>query len=431
MACLNVAGLLLIQTVGREKEIAVRLALGAGRGTLVRQFLTETMVLAAFGGAAGFLLAPWTASLLAASQPGLLDLDLRPDTRVLMFSAAGWLIAVLVVGLAPIIASRKVRLLPGSAETAVTPRTHARPGVHHAVVAVQIALSLVMLIGAALFVQSLRNLSAIDAGFRSDNVLLLSVDPRSAGYNAARADAFWRTTLDRIDQIPGVESVSFGGLVPLAPGRQRQPMLNPSTGVVGEIDTNFAGPQYFRTLGIPVVRGRDVEAGDSKTSQPVAIVNEQMARLFWPGQDAVGQSVRPGPDKPAIEIVGVVKDAKYRDLREAAGPMLYRPFLQTSSSDPMVVHVRTTNEPETLAGTIRRELQQIDGNVPLFDIRTLDAQVKMFLAQPRQAAFLTSGFGLIALLLSGIGVYASPRWRSAARHETSASAWPSAPSRDT
>jgi len=405
LACVNVASLLVVRTVAREKEIAVRLALGARRSSLVRQFFTETIMLAALGGAAGLLLAPWAAGLLVALQPGLLDIDPAPDLRVFLFGLGACLLTGLLVGLAPILASKKVRVQnPGKASTSL--RTSSRLAIHDVIVTCQIAVSLIMLIGAVLFVQSLRNLSSVDPGFRADSLLLISVDPGSAGYAPLRVERFWRDTLDRVSQVPGVLSVSLARTVPLAPGRQRQPVFNAASGEVAEIDTNFVGPRYFQTLGTPVVRGRDFAERDDKTSRPIVIVNERMSRIFWPEQDAVGKGVRlGGPNSPTAEVVGVVRDVKYRDLRDDAGPMLYLPILQTRSTGAMTLHVRTATEPTELASTIRRALQSVDTTLPLFEVRTLEDQLNAFLAQPRQAAVLATGFAILALLLSGIGVY--------------------------
>jgi predicted permease len=405
LACVNVASLLVVRTVAREKEIAVRLALGARRSSLVRQFLAETMILAALGGTAGLLVAPWAAGLLVGLQPGLLDIDPSLDIRVFLFGLGAWLLTGLLVGLAPILASRRVRVqVPGSASTSL--RTYPRLTVHHVIVTCQIAVSLVILIGAALFVQSMRNLSSVDAGFRPDNLLLIAVDPGSAGYEALRVERFWRDSLDRVSQVPGVLSVSLARTVPLAPGRQRQPVFNPASSEVTEIDTNFVGPRYFHTLGTSLVRGRDFAERDDKTSRSVVIVNERLSRIFWPEQDPIGKVVRlGGPNSATAEVVGIARDVKYRDLRDAAGPMLYLPILQTRSTGAMTLHVRTATEPGDLSSTIRRALQSVDTTLPLFEVRTLEDQLNAFLAQPRQAAVLATGFAILALLLSGIGVY--------------------------
>lgn len=407
LTCINVASLLVVRSVTREKEIAVRLALGARRSHLIRQCLTETLVLAALGGTAGLLMAPWAVDLLVASQPYQLGLDATVDMGVFMFGLAAWIVTGLLVGLAPILASSKVGLGQVSSNQSAAMRgPRRRATVHDVIVACQIAVSLVMLIGAGLFVRSLQSLSSLEPGFRADHLLLISADPGSAGYDTHRLERFWRDTLDRVGQVGGVESVSLAKLVPLAPGRQRQPVFNVPLGRALEIDTNAVGPRYFHTLGIPLLRGREFGEEDRKTSRPVVIVNERMAQMFWPNQDPLGKEMPVGPPgSPLAEIVGIVKDAKYRDLREDAGPILYFPAFQRRSTDALTLHVRATSDPSALAGTIRREMQALDAQLPVFGVRTLEDQLDGFFAPTRQAAVLTGGFGILALLLSGIGVY--------------------------
>jgi predicted permease len=407
LACVNLASLLAVRSVAREKEIAVRLSLGATRSRLTRQFLTETLLLAALGGTGGLLIAPWAAGLLVASHPDRLGIDPSLDMRAFMFGFTTSVLTGMFVGLAPTIASRRVGLAQAGSSSSAARGTHRRLPVHDIIVTGQIAMSLAMLISAALLVQSLRNLSAVDVGVRADDLLLISVDPRSAGYDGQRAGDFWRDTLDRVRQIRGVDGVSLARTVPLAPGRQRQPLLHPTSGERIEIDINVVGPGYFRTLGIPLVRGHEFDERDGKTSRPVVIINERLAQLFWPGEDPIGKGLRTGrrPGSLAPEVVGVVKDVRYRNLRDDAVPMFYVPVFQTTSTDPMTLHVRAASDPGALAGTIRREMQSLDANVPLFGISTLEDQLNAPLAQPRQAAVLSGGFGILALVLSGIGVY--------------------------
>jgi putative ABC transport system permease protein len=280
--------------------------------------------------------------------------------------------------------------------------------VHQVIVAAQVALSLVMLIGAALFAQSLRSLSAIDLGIRADNLLVISVDPGSAGYDGPRIQTFWRDAIERVRQVQGADSVSLARIVPMAYGRSRRPLPNPAGGGVPiEIDINEIAPRYFHTVGVPLRRGRDFDARDERGGRPVIIVNERLARMFWPGQDAVGKGLRINRrGSPDAEVVGVVADVKYRDLTDpVAAPMVYIPIAQSTTSDGMTLHVRTAGDPGAVAGTIRRELQALDPQLPLFEITTLADRAHASLSQTRQAATLTGGFALLALLLSGVGVY--------------------------
>jgi predicted permease len=407
LACVNVASLLVVRTVQREKEIAVRLALGARRAVLVRQLLTETLVLAIGGGAIGLLLATPAARLLIASQPGPLEIDPRVDVRVFFFGLAACLATGLVAGLAPVLASGDAgfgRAFGHPAATSRGPRS--RRILHAAIVTSQIAVSLVILIGAALFVQSVRHLGAIDPGFRADHLLLMSIHPGAAGYDAPRAHRFWRDALDRIGRIHGVESVSLGRLVPLAPGGQRQNLRHEASAEVLSIETNVVGPSYFRTLAIPVIRGREFSEQDGAASRRVAIVNDRLAGMIWPGQDPIGKEVRVGgSNSPLAEVIAVVRSARHRNLTSDAPAMVYLPVLQSSSSDPMTLHVRTAGEARELAATIRQETRALDPALPMFEVNTLEDLMNASFSQTRRAAVLTTGFGIVALLLSGIGVY--------------------------
>ncbi len=353
------------------------------------------------------MIAPWVARALVASQSTALHIDPGLDPRVLVFGLFLSLLTGVMVALLPILASRNIRLAQGSegSRTGSGPASH-RLTAHDAIVALQIAMALSMLISAALLVQSLRSFHSVDPGFRADNLLLASLDPKAAGYDSNRIDGFWRATLEQVSHIPGAQSVSLARTVPLSPGRQRQQWVNATSGDEIELDTNFVGPRYFQTLGIPLLRGREFSEEDGRASRPVVIVNERLAEMFWPQQDPIGKGVRlPESGKPVAEVVGVVRDVKYRDLRGEAGPMFYRALLQTRSTDAMTLHVRASGDPEALVNAIRRRVQDIDHNVPLFQVTTLEEQLDSSFAQTRHAAVLTGTFGVLALFLSGIGVY--------------------------
>ena len=407
LASVNVACLAAVRSAARAREMAIRLAIGARRSRLQRQLLTESLVLAALGATAALVIAPWTARALVTAYSARLAIELTPDPRVVVFVLLTSILSGLAVALVPIVALRQVRLTQGSESSgAGLGRASRRPTAHDAVVTLQIAGALSMLISAALLIQSLQGFNSVDPGFRADNLLLASLDPRAAGYESNRIDGFWRAALERIEHIPGVQSVSLARTVPLAPGRQRQPWVNPTSGDKAEIDTNFVGPRYFHTLGIPVLSGRDFNDDDGRASRLVVIVNERLAQAFWPQQDPIGKGLRIlDSGNAAAEVIGVVRDVKYRDLRGEAGPMLYRSLLQTRSTDSMVLHVRTAEEPGLLVGPLRQAIQDVDGNVPLFEVTTLAAQLDASFAQTRQAALLAGSFGVLALLLSGIGVY--------------------------
>ena len=407
LACVNVASLVAVRSAAREKEIAIRLALGAWRSRLTRQLLTEGLVLAVLGGTAGLAIAPWAARLLVAYQSQALDIDASPDRRVLLFALVVSVITGLAVSLAPILSSRKISLARASDSSSARPRAISRRlTAHDVIVTLQIAMALAMLVTAALFVQSLRSFNSVEPGFRADNLVLATLDPKTAGYESNRIDGFWRNTLERVRRISGVESATLAGTVPLGPGRQRQPWRNPVSGEEIEIDTNFVGPRYFRTLDIQVQRGREFGDEDGRTSRLVVIINERLARMFWPEQDPIGKGIRlPESGNPVAEVVGVVRDVKYRDLRGEAGPMIYRPVLQTRSTDAMTLHIRTSRDLGEVVSAIRIAIQDIDRRVPLFQVTTLEEQLDASFGQTRQAALLTGVFGILALVLSGIGVY--------------------------
>jgi predicted permease len=351
--------------------------------------------------------APWVARVLVAARSTPLQIDPRADGRLFLVGLLLTLVAGSIVALLPILASRKVGLAPTSdSPPPDSRRGFARVAAHDAVVALQISMALAMLISAALMAQSVRSFGSVDPGFRADSLLLASLDARTAGYDSNRIEGFWRATLDQVRRLPGVESATLAGTVPLAPGRQRQPWVNPASGEKIEIDTNLIGPGYFRTLGISILAGREFGDDDRRDSRLVVIVNERLARTFWPQQDPVGKGIRlPDGGKPVAEVVGVVRDVKYRDLRGDAGPMVYRPVLQTRSTDAMTLHVRTSADPAALVPAIRLAMQLVDRKVPLFRVTTLEEQLDASFAQTRHAALLTGTFAVLALLLSGVGVY--------------------------
>jgi putative ABC transport system permease protein len=234
----------------------------------------------------------------------------------------------------------------------------------------------------------------------------VTLDPKAAGYDDRRLEGFWRQTLDRVGAIPGVHSASLARIVPLAPGRQRQPWRNATTGEQIELDTHVVGPRYFRTLDIPLVGGREFDERDGRTSPPIIIVNERLARMFWPGLDPIGKGVRlPDAGNATAEVVGLVKDVKYQDLRGETGPVIYRPMFQSRSTDAMTLHVRAATDHGAVAGAIRAEVKDLDPSVPIVQINALEDLLNASFAQTRQAAVLTGVFGVVALLLSAIGVY--------------------------
>ena len=410
IACANVANLLLARASVRRKEIAVRLAVGASRGRLVRQLLTESLLLALLGGAAGLLITQWTTRLLPKFFPADVasGLDVSMDWRVLVFTLGVSVLTGVLFGLTPALQATRVSLLPSlkaDAHTDVSKRH--RISLRDALVISQLALSLVLLISAALFVRSLQTAVNFDPGFASQKLLMVSMETGTANLNEAQSEAFYQQTLERINSVPGVQAASLSSIVPLTGGGYRrkiylegyQPKPNEDT----ELNTNVVGLNFFNTMGIPIVAGRDFNAQDREGSPRVVIVNEELARRYYAG-NAVGKRLQIGSHTPYIEIIGVVRTAKYRDLREQPLPFVYIPVGQEPQSG-MTLMVRTAGDPKLLAGVVRNEVRAVNKNVPVFAVETMGERIATQIAADRMIAVLLSIFGGGALLLAAIGIY--------------------------
>ena len=411
IACANVANLLLARASVRRREIAVRLALGAGRRRLIRQLLTESLMLASLGGAAGLILTQWTARTLPgffpANQANGLDLSL--DWRVLVFTLGVTIFTGVLFGLAPALQATRLNLLPALKDDAATHGQRLRRiGLRDVLVISQLALSLVLLIGAALFVRSLRHAITFDPGFTVQNLLIASMETRGASLNKQQGQAFYQQTVERVGSLPGVQSVSLTRIAPLGGGGQRrgtqfegyQPQQNEDT----ETNTNIVGLNFFNTMGIALVAGRDFNAHDSEGAPPVVIVNEEVARRYY-GGNALGKRLKfGGATAPFREIVGVARTAKYRDLREQSLPFIYLPLAQEHQAG-MTLMVRTAGDPAALVGAVRNELRTLNKDVPVFSVQTMEERIGGQLAADRMIAVLLSIFGAGALLLAAIGIY--------------------------
>jgi predicted permease len=407
IACTNVANLLLARATARRREIGIRLALGASRGRLVRQLLTESVLLALAGGLLGLLLTAWllafATTLIPADAP--VFVNLAPDQRVLLFTALVSLAAGVVFGLAPALRASRHDVVTALKEDSAAPR---RSRLRSALVGAQVSLCMVLLAVAALFLRSLGNASRIDPGFDPAPLLTMPVDLRLGRYDGRTGPEFYRRLLEGVQHLPGVQSASLQQVMPLHGD-------NMETRVVreGESDdaparlTNFdvVGADYFRTLGIPLLRGREFAEADRAEAPPVAVVNQTFARRYFPGADAIGRRVSMnGAAGPFITIVGVARDAKYVTLGEEPRAMLYLPFAQSYSNE-MVLHVRAAGDPAALVRPVAATARALDPVLPLNEPKTMRQQLRVALLPARIGAWLLGGFGSLALLLAAVGIY--------------------------
>ncbi len=408
IACANVANLVLARASARRREIAVRLALGASRARLIRQLLTESLLLALMGGAAGLFVTQWTSGLLPKLFPEneAAGLDLSTDWRVLVFTLGVSVLTAILFGLTPALYATRLNLLP-SLKVDDKASGQGRHRLRDALVISQLALSLVLLISAALFVRSLQTAISFDPGFAVQNLLMASLETRSTNLNREQGRTLYEQTLERIGSLPGVQGVSLSAVVPISGGGQRrfitlegyQPQPNEDT----ELNTNVVGTNYFNTMGIPFVAGRDFNAQDREGGPLVVIVNEELARRYYSG-NAVGKRLQIGTNTPFIEIVGVVRTVKYRSLREDPLPFIYIPLSQEYQPG-MTLMVRAAGDPALLAGTVRNEVRDINKDVTMFSVQTMSRHISDQIAGNRMVAVLLSIFGGGALLLAAIGIY--------------------------
>ena len=407
IACANVASLLLSRAATRLKELAIRQPLCTSRIRLIQQLLTESILLALIGGAAGLLLCLWTIDIMKAlmSATPLASVDMGLDYRVLGFTILISLITGVIFGLAPALQASRPDLVPALKNESVMMGGYRRSRLRSAFVIAQVALSLVLLIGSGLFIRSLQNAQAIDPGFNSKRGLIMPLDLGLLRYGEAKGQEFYRQLAERVEALPGVERVSMVKFLPLGFSfAQREVFIEGGDADGSRISAGFniVGNDYFQTMGIPLLRGREFEAGSSAKA---VIVNETFASLCWPGQDAVGRRVSlVGPQGPFAEIIGVAKDGKYRTLGEPARPFIYQPLLQNYESKMMLV-ARTTTDPLALVEAAESQVHELDPNLPVANIQTLQGQVSLSLFPARLTAGLLGVFGLLALVLATVGIY--------------------------
>jgi macrolide transport system ATP-binding/permease protein len=410
IACANVANLLLARAASRQRETALRLTLGASRSRLMQQLLTESTLLALAGGVCGVASAYWTKDFVRwFIPPAPLPIEMDPaiGAPVLIFAVAVTIVSVLAFGLVPAMqATTSVgSALKESASTVTASPRRAR--VRQALVAAQVALSLVLLVSAGLFTRTLLNARAADPGFSTRNGLLASIDLLPAGYDASHGRAFFQEILARVREIPGVDAASLGETVPLGFGGNGEfgatiDGYTPGPNEEMTLFFNRVGSDYLKTMGIPLVAGREFSDRDTAEARDITVVNETLARRYFGGRDPIGGRVRTGGR--TIEIVGVARDGKYGSLTEAPRPYLYLPVQQWYAAQT-VLHVKTASDPAAIVAPLYRAFRGLDANVPLFEIRTIREQLEIASFMQRMFASLLAAFGALALVLSTVGLY--------------------------
>ena len=419
IACANLANFLLAKTLAREHEISTRLALGAGRWRIVRQMLTESLFLSLCGGVLGLIFAYWgTSGLIAFVAKGekFTAIQALPDWRVLAFSLGVSILTGILFGIGPALRVSRMAMESGlnsSVRSAVSGGTRASRMVPQVLIAAQVALSLVLLVGAGLFLRTLRNIETRDFGFERSHLLLVNLEPKLAGYKADQLDGLTRRVLDRINALPGVESSAMSGAAPMSNGSWMAPVFvkgRPEDPNDEHLTTYMrVTPGYFETLRTGLVQGRYIEQRDAASAPGAVVVNEQLVKDLFPKTNPIGHALRLGdPSQSGTwEIVGVVKNALYGGPREEPRPMLYLPSVQLSGENRYNswMEVRTAGDPAQVAASVRAALKELDPNLPVPTIRTMREHVETFTSRETLISQLSIFFALLALLLVCIGLY--------------------------
>jgi predicted permease len=422
IACANIANLLLARGAARQREIAVRLALGASRRRIVSQLMVESLLLGAAGGLLGVAVSALAAPIVLGffvSADAPRPISTLPDWRILAFTGGLAMLTGLLFGLAPAFQSTRTSVGPTLKEHA-TSVLGGQARLRKALVAVQIALSLLLLIGAALFVRTLDNLLRIDLGFESGRLLSFSVDPSLSGYDPPKLRQFVRTLRERLERTPGVDAAGIAGIRLLEGNQWNASIVVEGYKATGNENSlqwcNVVTPGYFKAMGIPVLVGRDFNDRDERAVPPppggidfrVAIVNERFARHYFGGGNPIGRRIGFGGTTTAtmpIEIVGVVRDSKYTDVRDEPQRQVFFPFLEQRLPNAFTVYLRASRDPAAMFNAVRQTVNEIDPAIPIHGTRTLDQQVGLSLSRERMIATMTTTFGVLATLLAVIGLY--------------------------
>jgi putative ABC transport system permease protein len=418
IACANIASLLLARAAIRRRETAIRQALGASRRRLIRQWLTESVLLGIAGGAVGLILAVWANQLLVSrlqSTP-LAALEFGLDYRVLAFTLVVSIATGIVFGLAPAIQASRLNIVM-ALKSEVLKVSH-RSYLRNAFVTVQLILSVVLLVGSGLFIRALQRASSIDPGFTVERALMVPINLGLLRYEKTEGHVFYRDLLARIQAQPGIEQATLVRFPQMGSSFAQFQVFTEQTERGSEgMSTGFnvVGPNYFRTMGTSLLRGREFTEADREGAPGSAILNETLAARLWPNEDALGKRVSvTGPEGPFLEVVGVARDSKYRTLGETPRPYVYLPLAQ--SYDPkMTLIVRTTGDPKAITPIVREQIRALNPNLPIAGVQTLREQIELTLLPSQIAAWTLGGFGALALLLAGIGIYGVVSYGAAQR----------------
>lgn len=415
IACANVASLLIVRASTRQKEIAVRLALGSGRGRIVRQLLAESLLLALFAGLAGIGLAVWADKGLLSFLPpssATLTLSAIPDRRILGFSIAISLLTSFIFGLVPALQSTRPDVASTLKDQAGAIAGGASNHLRRLLVVAQIALSLLLLIGAGLFIRSLQDLQDLDPGFRTTNLLAFKIDPTLNGYTAERTKALYQRLQEELNSLSGVQSAGLA-VMPVMEGYEWDQYVtidsySPKPGESPDPHMNFVSPGYFRTMEISLLAGRDFRRTDVLGAPKVCIVNETFAKKYFGTTNAVGHRIGMNDDpgaKTDVTIIGVVHNTKYEGMRNEIPIEVFCPYQQLDFPTNITAYLRTAQNPQQIFNTVLKQMHELDANVPVYDMITLEKQMENSLVTERLVAFLSTGFGLLATILASIGLY--------------------------
>ncbi len=415
IACANVANLLIARATARQKEIAIRLALGASRSRLISQLLVESLMLSVTGGLAGLALAIWIDHVLIGFLPqGTVPIRLSstPDWRILVFNIGLSVLTGIIFGLVPALQSTRPNLAPTLKDQAGAVVGGNSAGLRKGLVVVQVALSLLLLIGASLFIRSLRNLKDLDPGFRTTNLFSFRVDPTLNGYKTERSRDFYRRLQDSLKALPGAKESSLAFVAVLDDDEWDSwitlDTYKPKAGELPDPHMNYVAPGYFKTLEIPILAGRDFRTTDVLTTPKVGIVNETFAKKYFGGPQAIGHQFGMGIDpgtKTDITIIGVTRDTKYENMRDEIPAEVFLPYQQVDFIIGMIAYVRAARDPGALFPVIRQRVHDLDPNLPVFQMITLEKQMENSLVTERLVATLSAAFGFVATVLAGIGLY--------------------------